>query len=267
MRSPGSAGLAPLLAAALAALLLAAALPARADEGAAPTREQVEEAVDQVREDPSLSGKRTQKVLRLKKQEPAKPPQPGEPAPSWLLGFVRWVAEASRLLVWGLGAVAVALLLVGLRHWIKWRGDAVATARALSLPSHVRDLDIRQESLPPDIGAAARGLWQQGQGRAALSLLYRGALSRLVHAHAVPIRSASTEGECVHLAMKVLPQERGAFFARLVQAWQLLVYGSRLPESDHVLALCDGFDAHLGPPQPPGLHAGAGPRPSAAGAA
>jgi len=78
-----------------------------------------------------------------------------------------------------------------------------------------------------------------------LSLLYRGALSRLVHQHAVPIRAASTEGECVALAAARLAPERSAFFGRLVSAWQLAVYGARLPESSSVLALCADFDTQF----------------------
>jgi hypothetical protein len=113
------------------------------------------------------------------------------------------------------------------------------------LPSHVGSLDIRPESLPDDIGNAAAGLWQRGQQRAALSLLYRGALSRLVHAHGVPVRAASTEGECVALASTRLAPEAQAFFVRLVDAWQLAAYGGRLPGTAQVLAICGEFDLHL----------------------
>jgi hypothetical protein len=222
----------------------------------APTRAQVEQVVEQVRQDPDLGGTRTQRSLQFKNE---KKPRPARPAPQpWLVQFVRWLADTSRLLVWVLGAVALALLLVGLRRWFHWQRTAGAVRQA-SLPSHVRDLDIRRESLPADIGAAARALWLQGEARAALSLLYRGALSRLVHAHAVPVRSASTEGECVRLAARALAPERSGFFARLVQAWQLTVYGSRLPDGAEVLALCAGFEAHLGELAPsPGPPATAG---------
>jgi len=133
--------------------------------------------------------------------------------------------------------------------------------RAATPPSHVRDLDIRHESLPADIGAAARTLWERGQARGALSLLYRGALSRLVHLHAVPIRASSTEEECVRLAARTLDRPDSDFLARLVQAWELTVYGSRLPDGAEVLALCAGFDAHLGR-----QHAPDAPLPALAGA-
>ena len=112
-------------------------------------------------------------------------------------------------------------------------------------PSFVNELDIRPESLPRDIAAAARALARRGDVRAALSLLYRGALSRLVHEHTVPIRAASTEGECLRLAARVLPDAGSAYFARLVAAWQTEVYAGRSAEATTVDTLCDEFDAHF----------------------
>jgi len=76
-------------------------------------------------------------------------------------------------------------------------------------------------------------------------MLYRGALSRLVHEHAVPIRGASTEGECVALATRSLPDNGAGFFARLVRAWLLSVYGAQAVEDEVVMALCSDFDACL----------------------
>ncbi len=90
--------------------------------------------------------------------------------------------KADAGLVWLLGAIALAVALVAARRWLAVHGEAVH-ARGARLPSHVRELDIRPESLPDDIGAAVRALWLAGERRAALSLLYRGTLSRLVHSY------------------------------------------------------------------------------------
>ncbi|HET7796154.1 MAG TPA: DUF4129 domain-containing protein [Rhizobacter sp.] len=231
----------------LLALALLGGPAAAAEPASAPTRAQVTEAVEQVRKDRDLGGTRLQKTLRFKDTETQKPPDPKTAESgfwAWLRDFSRWLTEAGRIVVWVLAAIAVAAVLVGLRHWVRVRAGAVR-GPGPALPSHVRELDIRPESLPERIGAAAAALWQRGEHRPALSLLYRGALSRLVHQHAVPIRAASTEGECAALAAVRLAPERSAFFGRLVQAWQLAVYGARLPDTASVLALCAEFDVQL----------------------
>ena len=226
------------------ALLLVAPPMAAAEPTPAPTPQQVRDATEAVYNDPDLHGLKAERELRFKDRErEARPPDDG-PDMRWLRDLMRWISEAGRGLVWlGMAALA-ALLIVMLRRWLVVRADA-AVGRALALPSHVRDLDIRPESLPDDLPAAVRALWQRGEQRAALSLLYRGALSRLVHEHQLPVRASSTEGECGALAARHLDAERAGFVARLIGLWQLAVYGAHLPEASAVLAVCDEFDARL----------------------
>jgi len=235
----------------LAGLLACAfAFAASAEEPPAPTREQVREAVARVSADPLLGRVEIQKRLRMKErdEEEAKLPEVGKEGDKWrwLVALGAWISETMRALVWVLGAIVVALVLVRLGRWIRARDVAGFAARA-ALPSHVQNLDIRPESLPDVIGAAAAALWQRGEQRAALSLLYRGALSRLVHVYALPIRAASTEGECLALADGHLDAPRVTFFAQLVGVWQRAVYGAHMPEATQALNLCREFDVRLAP--------------------
>ena len=230
--------------------LWAAALVATPSKAAAPAelpaRTEVQAQVQILKTDPDLGGSRKEKTLRLKKTDEEKKPEHADNgAPQWLRSFFEWIARSARTLVWVLGALALALVLVSLRRWMRVRAPWQAEP-PLVLPTHVRMLDIRPESLPAAIGAAAAELWQQGAHLPALSLLYRGTLSRLVHVHAVQIRAASTEDECVALAQERLPKETGDFVAALVAAWQLAVYGARIPDGQRVLGLCRDFDLHFG---------------------
>jgi hypothetical protein len=220
------------------------ASPAQAAEAAsAPmTAEQVQRVVAEMKADPEFSGTHTEHTLRWKKRDTG--PRASSNTPHWLRQLVDWFATASRGLVWVLGAIAVALFAVLAWRWASVRSEALRV-RAELLPSHVNELDIRPTSLPSDIGAAARTLCQRGELRAALSLLYRGALSRLVHDRRVPIRAASTEGECVQLAGRVLPASGSAYFERLVREWQTEVYAGRPADAGAVAALCDGFGTHF----------------------
>jgi hypothetical protein len=197
------------------------------------------------------AGTHTERVLRWKKRDkPDEKESPSSSIPSWVRELISWISEIGRGLVWLLGAVAVALLAVFAWRWAQVRADN-ALARDALRPSHVNDLDIRPESLPDDIARAARTLWTQGQRRPALSLLYRGALSHLVHHKAVDIGAASTEGECLQLAQQTLTAGAGDFFERLVRAWQQAVYAARDLDTATFTALCADFDVYFKPPPPP----------------
>jgi hypothetical protein len=211
---------------------------------ALPARSAVEAASVKVAQDPNLPGVEKKRQLQFKDLDSPKNTSKPFELPQWLLGFMAWIAEAGRVVVWLVGAAAVALLLVGLRHWVRVRAES-RRPKVAPMPSHVRDLDIRPESLPPDIGRAAHAAWQRGDHRVALSLLYRGALSRLVNQHEVPIRAASTEGDCMALSRPRLAAASADYFERLVGAWQRAVYGGHMPDDATVSALCDAFDARL----------------------
>ncbi len=224
---------------------------------ALPPRAQVGAIIDGLRRDPDLQETRLTKTLRWKKDGGDGQKKPVADSAwngvvRWIAGALQWLAEAGRWLVWLLGALAVALLALLLRRWMRERADFAPPARA-ALPSRVGTLDVRPESLPEHIGVEARALWLSGAHRAALSLLYRGALSRLIHVHAVPIRAANTEDECLRLARASLEQERSAYFARLVGTWRLAVYAARDPDGSGVLGLCDDFDRVLGDAAPGAL--------------
>ena len=238
---------------ALAALLAVAAPAARAADLAPAPLAEVLRVAKEMNADPALNGQRIEHQLRWKNRDERKR-EDGGVAP-WIPQVVRWFASAGRGLMWVLGAIAVALVAVYAWRWASVRSDALR-ARAELLPSHVNELDIRPESLPNDIAGAAAALSRRGEQRAALSLLYRGTLSRLVHDHRVPIRAASTEGECVQLAARALPGDATAYFRRLVDAWQTEVYAGRSAEPMGVMALCNEFDAHFAPRPGPAPQAG-----------
>jgi hypothetical protein len=154
--------------------------------------------------------------------------------------LIGWFAQSARVLVWVAVALLAGLLAIYLVRLIRSRSPSNKVNRAIA-PTHVQDLDIRPESLPDNIGTAARKLWDSGEHRAALSLLYRGVLSRLVHVHNVPIRDSSTEGDCLRLTATRLREEQRNYVALLIQVWQHAVYGGQPPEPASLYTLCDGF--------------------------
>lgn len=253
MRSPRDLVLGGVMAAALA---MAAGIPsaAQAQEvrgataAADPGDAEIARALEQVRADPNLATERTVKTLQWGR--PAQPKASARPVwLAWIAGLFGWLEESARVLVWCAAAVLLGMLtLFVVRLW--GRHAETIGGDAFVAPTHVRDLDIRPESLPDDIGAAARALWDRGEPRAALALLYRGLLSRLVHVHRLGIRDSSTEGDCLALAAAHLPEKRHAYAASLVGVWQRAVYGREAVSAATVYRLCDGFASALAPAVP-----------------
>ena len=214
-----------------------------------PRAARIEAAVAKLRTDPLLSGKHKEHRLRWKDDAKDVPP-PSKPGGDswpwlfdWLASLARFINDTSRFLLWGIVAVLVALALVGARRVIQLR--TFRRAKALRAVSHVRDLDVRPDSLPDDIGAAAWTLWQSGQVQAALSLLYRGALSRMIHRFQVPITASATEGECLELARGRLEAGALRYVTQVVRAWEASIYGGRALSPAMGESLCTGFAPRL----------------------
>jgi hypothetical protein len=223
----------------LAPMPMATAARAAAAQGPAFDEAAIARAREVVQADPLLRAEKTIRTLRWRQRgQQTRTSRAGWLV--WFAGFFAWLGQSARYLVW---AAAIFLVLWVVRYVLTTStrvrpddGDEPFVA-----PTHVRDLDIRPASLPPDIGAAARALWDAGQRRAALALLYRGLLSRLAHVHSVPIADSTTEGDCLALSAAHLSTPRHAYASRLVGVWQHVVYGQEDVDGDTVRELCDGF--------------------------
>lgn len=220
----------------------------RDSRGGSPSDEQIAAAIAKLKADPNLGSVRTTRRLHWNSSPESKePPKESKDWLHWLADALEWFANAARALLWVAGILAAGMLGLFVKRFLESRGGRAAALR-LAIPTHVRDLDIRPESLPDDIGSTALELWERGEHRVALALLYRGLLSRLTHVHGVPIRDSSTEGDCLQLAAAHLPAAPVAYVARLIRAWQRAVYGNIDPTEEELRALGTGFSAALDKP-------------------
>jgi hypothetical protein len=207
--------------------------------GERPGPAEIARAIDAVKADPNLAPTRTIKMLRWKESTRAKPP--GIPTwLAWFKGLFLWLEQSARILLWCAAVVLAGVLVVYIIRTVRGRLGP-RRDESFVAPTHVQDLDIRPETLPRDIGAAARGLWDRGEHRASLALLYRGMLSRLAHVHRVPIRDSSTEGDCLALSASHLTPGRHEYASRLVRVWQRAVYGDEGIQAATAYLLCDDF--------------------------
>jgi hypothetical protein len=175
------------------------------------------------------------------------------------LNLFKFIATFLEIILWGTALLLIALLLYRYRHWLAAQFVRVAPGKttAHSKPQILFGLEVTEESLPDDIGANALRLLHQHNNRAALALLYRASLFRLIQ-NGLEIHHGHTEGECVQLFREALTTQSSKntsaaqhatelkqleYFAQLTSCWQQLAYGHQAP--DFVLAenLCNSWNA------------------------
>lgn len=157
-----------------------------------------------------------------------------------------------RVLAYGVAFLGSAALLIILARWgFRHFGPVHLGRERPPVPETLFGLDIRPESLPDDLPAAAWALWEQGEAAQALGLLYRGALARLVQREGAPVRASWTEGDClrfVEMAAGAEPSSQGRadYFTRLTRAWQSTAYAHRPPDRAAAESLVRHWNQHFG---------------------
>lgn len=133
-------------------------------------------------------------------------------------GFLKFVS----LLAIFIAIIAVVLFLARNSHW--FGRESLQSRRRKDLPVEVFGLAVDEASLPDDVSSEAMRLIEQGDYRAALSLLYRASLSKLMTRGDLVIDDASTEGECLRQVRGTIDREAEDYFTQLTRGWQRQAY-------------------------------------------
>lgn len=160
---------------------------------------------------------------------------------TWDIEFLRGVAY---VLFWLIVAALIAALVVYLmrnRHLLGLPQLAARQDSAHLGPRVVMGMDIRRDSLPDDIIAAARQLWKTKGPREALSLLYRGTLSRLMERHRLPIRDSDTEDDCLAHVRQTADQSVTGYFSQLTNIWVCEAYAGMSASDAEFDQLCTAW--------------------------
>jgi hypothetical protein len=208
---------------------------------AAPSPAQIRAAVTALRADPNLGKPHSMRSLQWVRSKAPPPPD----SPTWILGLFEFLGQTASLLLWIAGSAVAALAVIWIGRLLRASSSRTARPQQLTV-SRIGGLDIRPASLPDDVGAAALALLEAGRTRDALSLLYRGALSRAVHRHGVAIHESFTEGEALRAVESRLDSPRVAYFRELLGLWQRAMYAGQATAVEPVAALCASFGATLG---------------------
>jgi len=220
------------------------ATPAYANQ-LAPTPAEAKQTIETIMATPEFNTKQTREFYRLKNppKETKLPANDG-----WLFHLFtaigQYLAVVFKAVLIILGAMLIIWLAINHERWSNWlRG--IRPAPKLAVPTKLFGLDIRPESLPADIAAQALRLWQAGKARQALSLLYRGALSRLAAHEHITLKESYTEGDCLRVVARAVNAETNHYFTRLTSAWQQIAYAKRTPAATEGEALCQQYAAHF----------------------
>jgi hypothetical protein len=204
-------------------------------------------AIADLRQDANLGGQTKVRTLRwVTKSQPRPPPT----SPSWMIGFFNYAGQFGGLLLWAVGAGAAAVAAVWILRLLKSGEPRAVLAEPGVDDRRVLDLDIRPDSLPEDVSAAAIELLRVGRLRDSLSLLYRASLSAAVHRFGVTLGAHHTEREVLNTVKNALDEARTRYFVALVAIRQRVVYAGEAVSPDTILPLCGGFSTYFERPSP-----------------
>lgn len=239
----GRSTLAQTLMAGFVVIFLSAGLVAPQTTIADTTPAESKTVINSILSDPDFGSTTRGKRLRLKDFEDES--HDDDFNPDWLENARQWfqnIAEFFEAILWVL-FVAILFLVAytayrhspALQKFVARFGWQQKNLTG----SKVFDLDIRPETLPTDIPGMAKSLLQQGRKREAMSLLYRGALSRLVHQHGMTIQPSATENQCVTQVASEQPEHRSSGFRQLTSLWQRTAYAQTPPVDQDLDDICD----------------------------
>jgi hypothetical protein len=167
-----------------------------------------------------------------------------------MIGLFNYAGQFGGLLLWIAGAAAAAIAAVWVLRLLKSVEPRSVPTQPDVDSRRVLDLDIRPDTLPDDVSAAAIELLRAGRLRDSLSLLYRASLSSAVHRYGVTLGAHHTEREVLKTVKGALDEVRARYFADLVAIWQRVVYAGEAVAPDAVLPLCAGFSTYFDTPPP-----------------
>ena len=161
--------------------------------------------------------------------------------------FRKLIAQLFELLLWILLGTGIILFVIYGSRWLEqMHTKKIVKPDYVTTPPRLVSENTTNLLLPTNISQQAWLLWQSGDVAAAISLLYRGALSALITRDRLDIDDSTTESECLHLVKNKQSFELYSYFAELTSTWQNIAYAKRLPSENKVQKLCKEWELYFG---------------------
>ena len=157
------------------------------------------------------------------------------------------LASGLEFILWGLVIALIFWVVFRYRYWLAAQFVRVkATPDVRKKPVTLFGMTVTRESLPADISSTALQLLQENDTRAAIALLYRACLYRLIYV-GVNIEDGHTENECLALMRAYFSAKPNSaaqidYFSQLSKIWQRLAYGHITPERHIAQELCSQWN-------------------------
>ena len=145
--------------------------------------------------------------------------------------------------LWILIAIGIGLLFYYRDSWLHLFQIKRKNKDEYIAPEVMFGMDVRAESLPENIIEETQKLWEAGKHREALSLLYRGALIRLINQENVKLEDSYTEGDVLRHAQQKITTGKQAYLKALTAQWKLIAYAHRAPAETDMQQLFSHWDS------------------------
>lgn len=194
---------------------------------------------------------RFEEVTRWRLIDTSETSERQEKFPEWLIRFFEFFERNSGKFD-GVPKIVEILLwaaLIGLIGWLIYRyrlslgqllglGDNAQASK--ELPTSLFGIEIREEALPEDVIAEAKSIWEQSP-RAALSLILRATLVKLITKYEISLHDSETENECRERISNQVPKSSSDFAGDLISTWQLMAYAHQPPSGAKFMSLCSKY--------------------------
>ena len=203
------------------------------------SRSNAKQQILEVLKDPQFQPFQTRTLIEPLQKKPAADKAQWDP--SSFSSFMQLVAEILRGVVW----ILVGGVLLYALYWVLRRLNWIGAPQRSEWtpPTTLFGLDVRPESLPQDVAAAAARLARSGNLIGALSLLYRGTLVALLHRDQIEFVSGDTEADCLIKTRSRLAAPTYAYLSRLLSVWETAAYAHRMPPQPEVEQLASEWPA------------------------
>ncbi|MEM8685533.1 MAG: hypothetical protein AAGF72_19120 [Pseudomonadota bacterium] len=159
--------------------------------------------------------------------------------------FASVLAVVFEFAIWLIAALLIVIVFLTRAQWLPYL-TSVTEAASFRPRVVLADGEVSAEDLPDDLPAEVLSLWRGGHKREALSLLYRGTVFAAVNRYEIRLPDSATEQACLREVRRHADDAGHVFFRRVVTAWMLCAYASRVVDEAALEALATEWPRHFG---------------------